>query len=156
MTNHHCAHECIEDLSTSGRDYVAEGFFAKEGSDEHRCPTVEINRLVEITDVTKRIQGATKGLSGAPFNDAQKAEMSKTEKECSGESDRVRCEVVTLYNGGKFDLYHYQRYQDVRLKDETGKLYTKVDGSQGDAVPLQQSQLYAPTLTVSMQRASRG
>jgi hypothetical protein len=44
----------------------------------------------------------------------------------------------------------------VRLKDETGKLYTKPDGSQGDAVPLQQSQLYAPTLTVHMQRATRG
>ena len=28
---------------------------------------------------------------------------------------RVRCEGVTLYQGGVSDLYKYKRYQDVRL-----------------------------------------
>ncbi|MBI3182302.1 MAG: S46 family peptidase [Myxococcales bacterium] len=114
MTNHHCAHSCIEQLSTPKRDLVSAGLHAREPKEEVRCPEVEVNQLVEITDVTARITAATKGLSGKAFNDAQKSEMSKVEKECAT-SDAVRCDVVTLYRGGKYDLYKYRRYQDVRL-----------------------------------------
>src|ERR1700744_2165137 len=38
MTNHHCAHSCIEQLSTAARDYVQTGFYAKEAKDEVKCP----------------------------------------------------------------------------------------------------------------------
>src|SRR5215813_8671627 len=33
LTNHHCAHECIEQLSTKDRDYVKTGFYAKTRTD---------------------------------------------------------------------------------------------------------------------------
>ncbi|MGK5083545.1 S46 family peptidase [Bdellovibrionota bacterium FG-1] len=115
MTNHHCAHSCIEQLSNASRDYVETGFFAKTQTDEVKCPEIEVNRLLEITDVTAKINQATEGLDGQAFNDAQKGAMSKVEKECSKGADDVRCEVVTLYHGGKFNLYRYRRFQDVRL-----------------------------------------
>ena len=38
MTNHHCAHSCIEQLSTGQRDYVETGFYAKEAKDEGQMP----------------------------------------------------------------------------------------------------------------------
>src|SRR5688500_9908792 len=28
MTNHHCARDCVEDVSTAGRDYIRDGFQA--------------------------------------------------------------------------------------------------------------------------------
>ncbi len=115
MTNHHCAHSCIEQLSKAGRDYIASGFTAAQLTDEVRCPEIEINRLVEITDVTQRVTSATRGLDGQAFNDAQKAVLSTIEKECAAGSDTTRCDVVTLYHGGQYHLYRYQRYQDVRL-----------------------------------------
>jgi V8-like Glu-specific endopeptidase len=115
MTNHHCSHECIEQLSTAQKDFIKSGFFAKAGADEVKCPDMEINQLVEISDVTKRIQDATKGTADAKFNDVQKAEIAKVEKECSNGDDSLRCDVVSLYRGGKFDLYKYKRYQDIRL-----------------------------------------
>jgi hypothetical protein len=114
MTNHHCASRCIEQLSTAKKDYVASGFYAKSEKDELKCPEMEVNQLVSITDVTDRVLAATKGLVGARFNEANKAEQSKIEKECA-KSDDVRCDVVTLYRGGRYNLYKYQRYQDVRL-----------------------------------------
>ncbi|MET0591450.1 MAG: S46 family peptidase [Polyangiaceae bacterium] len=114
MTNHHCAARCIEQLSTAKKDYVAHGFYAKSEKDEVKCPEIEINQLVSITDVTDRVLGATKGLTGAKFNEANKGEQSKIEKECSA-SDDLRCDVVTLYRGGRYHLYKYQRFQDVRL-----------------------------------------
>lgn len=115
MTNHHCAHECIEHLSTSGKDYVAQGFHAKTLADEVKCPELEINQLTKITDVTDRLNQATAGLSGKPYSDALKGTTAKIEKECAGGSDSIRCDVVTLFNGGKYHLYEYKRYQDVRL-----------------------------------------
>ena len=113
MTNHHCAHSCIEQLSTSAKDFVASGFYAKNFSDEVKCPEIEINKLAEISDVTAVVNAATK--NSKDFNQQLKAVTSKIEKECSHDSDLVRCEVVSLYHGGQYNLYRYQRYQDVRL-----------------------------------------
>ena len=46
---------CIQQLSTPANDYVAKGFYAREGKDEVKCPDVEINQLVDISDVTDRV-----------------------------------------------------------------------------------------------------
>ena len=64
MTNHHCAHACIEDLSTAQRDLVKSGFLARERADERRCPDMAVDQLRRITDVTERIRKATAGLEG--------------------------------------------------------------------------------------------
>ncbi|WP_224241848.1 S46 family peptidase [Hyalangium gracile] len=114
MTNHHCIRGCVEDLSSPQKDLLATGFSAAEPKDELRCPKVEANQLVEMTDVTARMNTATKGLTGAAFNTALKAEMAKAEAECAT-GPQVRCDVVTLFNGGKYHLYKYRRFQDVRL-----------------------------------------
>jgi hypothetical protein len=114
MTNHHCAVSCIEQLSTAQRDLIKNGYYAKEGKDELRCPELEVNQLAEITDVTARVRSATAGLADQKYNEAEKAELSRIEKECATSAD-VRCDVVTLYRGGIYNLYKYQRFQDVRL-----------------------------------------
>ncbi|MCU0700729.1 MAG: S46 family peptidase [Myxococcaceae bacterium] len=115
MTNHHCARTCIENLSgLAKKDFNKDGFFAKTLADEAKCPAMEMNQLVEITDVTKRVQDATKGIADDKFAETQKAEIAKIEKECAT-SDEFRCDVVTLYRGGRYDLYKYRRFQDVRL-----------------------------------------
>lgn len=115
MTNHHCAHSCIEQLSTGKKDFVASGFYAPMQKDEIKCPEIEINQLTDITDVTKEINTATKNKTGKEFNDALKAIMSQIEKNCSQGNEGLRCDVVTLYHGGQYHLYKYKRYQDVRL-----------------------------------------
>ncbi len=114
LTNHHCVESCLQDLSSAEKDYLATGFQAKTAADEVKCPVMEVNQLVEITDVTARLKKATAGLTGQKFNDAQKAESGRIETECQT-SPALRCNVVTLYHGGRYDLYRYRRYQDVRM-----------------------------------------
>jgi hypothetical protein len=114
LTNHHCAHSCIEQISTAKQDFVASGYTAAALADEKKCPDVEINQLVEISNVTDRIAKATDGKEGQAFADALKAEQAAIQKECATAPD-LRCDVVTLYQGGRYDLYKYRRYQDVRL-----------------------------------------
>jgi hypothetical protein len=116
MTNHHCAHECIQELSKPGkRDYVATGFFAKNQPDEIKCPALEIDQLTEISDVTDRVNKATAGASGQAYSDALKKVRAEVENACAQGNDKVRCDVVSLYEGGQYNLYKYRRYQDVRL-----------------------------------------
>lgn len=115
MTNHHCARECIESLSgLTKKDYDRDGFVAKTQAEEPRCPGMEIDQLAAITDVTKQVQASTSGVAEDKFSDVQKATIAGIEKECAT-SDDFRCDVVSLYHGGRYDLYKYRRFQDVRL-----------------------------------------
>src|SRR5258708_35225672 len=56
MTNHHCAHSCIEQLSTKEKDFVQSGFYAPTPADEVKCPGIELNQLVQISDVTAAVK----------------------------------------------------------------------------------------------------
>lgn len=114
FTNHHIAQDCIHDLSTSGKDYMKDGFYAPTRAEEAKCPGVEFLVLESIEDVTAKVTGAAKpGMSTADAGKAQREEMGSLEKECS--TGGMRCDVVTLYSGAMYDLYKYKKYDDVRL-----------------------------------------
>lgn len=114
MTNHHCVVECVEQLSTSERNFVDEGFVAKTEAEERRCPAFELDQLMEIRDVTAEVQGATAGKTGDQANRALHAKEAELQQSC-GSVAAVRCDIVSLYHGGIYDLYRYKRYTDVRL-----------------------------------------
>ncbi|WP_243041270.1 S46 family peptidase [Dyella sedimenti] len=113
MTNHHCANSCLSQLSKTA-NYMQDGYAARQ--EEPRCPEVELNQLEKITDVTDRVNAATQGKDGADRVKAERAINSALEQECvGGDAGTWRCDVVTLYHGGRYALYKYRRYQDVRL-----------------------------------------
>ncbi|HUM09993.1 MAG TPA: S46 family peptidase [Myxococcaceae bacterium] len=114
MTNHHCVRDCVQDLSTSRNDYLERGFFAAAQKDERRCANIEANQLVSITDVTDRIRSATAGKEGEAFATALRQESARIEGACAT-GPKVRCDVVNLFHGGRYHLYTYRRFQDVRL-----------------------------------------
>jgi hypothetical protein len=114
-TNHHCVRDCLTQISRKGDDTSASGYLATTPAEEKRCTAMEANRLLEITTVTDRIGKATEGKSGAEFAAALKAETAAITEACAGGDDKLRCEVVTLFRGGRYDLYKYRRYQDVRI-----------------------------------------
>jgi len=114
FTNHHIAQGCVHDLSTNGKDYMKNGFYAPTRAEEPKCPGVEFVVLQDIEDVTSRVNAAAKpGMSDAEGGKAQRTEMSNIEKECS--VNGLRCDVVTLYSGALYHLYKYKKYDDVRL-----------------------------------------
>jgi hypothetical protein len=115
LTNHHVASDCIQKIGGAGKDYLASGYVAGKDGPEVMCPDLELNVLVALEDVTEKVRAAKKpGMSDVEANDAAKGEMSRIEKACSDASGN-RCDVVTLYAGGRYDLYTYKKYTDVRL-----------------------------------------
>lgn len=114
MTNHHCARSCLQNISSLKTDYVASGFNAKSASEEQRCPALEVNVLEEIKDVTAEVVAAGQGKSGKALTDATNGAKATIEKRC-GSGETTTCEVVTLYSGGRYNLYRYRRYNDLRI-----------------------------------------
>ncbi len=114
MTNHHCVVECVEQLSTPQQNFVNEGFVAKTAAEERNCPDFELDQLVQIRDVTADVQGAIAGKTGDEANKALYAKQAELQQSC-GSDPGLRCDVVSLYHGGVYDLYRYKKYTDVRL-----------------------------------------
>jgi hypothetical protein len=115
VTNHHIAADALQKLSPSDKDYLRDGFFARDRASELKCPDLELNVLQSIQDVTDRVNGAVKsGLSPAEASAARRAVMAGIEKEAQDKTG-LRSDVVTLYQGGQYHLYCYKKYTDVRL-----------------------------------------
>ncbi len=115
MTNHHVGADMLHKLSTAEHDYIESGFFARTPAEEVACPDIEMDILWTIEDVTERVNGSVPaGASAAEAGTARRAAMSTIEKE-AGERTGLKCEIVTLYQGGAYHLYSYKSYTDVRL-----------------------------------------
>ncbi len=115
MTNHHCGRESVAKVTKPGEDLFDNGFYAKTLSDERRVPGLYVDQLVAIKDVTNDIQYAmNKGTTPEEKVMFQRAEMDKLKRQYEKETG-LRVQIVTLYNGGKYSLYEYKRYTDVRL-----------------------------------------
>jgi hypothetical protein len=115
LTNHHVALGQLQKVSTKDKDYVANGFFARNAGEELKCPDLELNVLTGMEDVTKRVGASVKpAMSEKDALKARKAEMAKIEKEALTGPDS-HAEVVTLYNGAEYWIYKYKKYTDVRL-----------------------------------------
>ena len=115
LTNHHCVLDCVQDFSEAGQDVVRMGFLTQNREEERQCPGMAVQVLTGITDVTARINAVTATTPADQFAHVRDAEIARIESECQGASETRRCEVVTLYQGGRYALYNYKRYEDVRL-----------------------------------------
>jgi len=115
MTNHHCARNCISSASPKDTNYQRTGFVSQSMADERKCPQpMYADQLQSFEDITARIRSKVKGsTSGAQVEQRTKA-IAEITDECA-KSTGLRCEVVTLYQGGAYSLYRYKRYLDVRL-----------------------------------------
>ncbi len=115
FTNHHVAADALQKLSTPERNLLSDGFRAKTREEELKCLDLELNVLMGIQDVTERVNAAVKpDMSPADAQQARRAVMNTIEKE-SLDKTGLRSDVVTLYQGGKYHLYQYKKYTDVRL-----------------------------------------
>jgi V8-like Glu-specific endopeptidase len=115
LTNWHCVVGCVQDLSSAENDYVKNGWMPATREEEKTCPGQTAEVLVDIIDVTDRVLGAGEGLEGAAFNAARSAETSRIQQENCADDPRFSCQVISFYRGGKYALYKFRKYDDVRL-----------------------------------------
>ena len=115
MTNHHCARAILERLTKEGEDLIKNGFFAKSISEERKIPGYYADQLVLIKDVTDEIQNAL--VNSATILEKASSKKAKIKEiiDRTSKETGLTCIVIPLYNGGKYSLYGYKRYTDIRL-----------------------------------------
>ena len=115
LTNWHCVVGCVQELSTPEQDFVKNGFLTANREEERRCPGQTAEVLVDIVDVTDRVLASGAGLEGAAFNAARSAETNAIQTEACAGDPKFNCQVISFYRGGRYALYKFRRYDDVRL-----------------------------------------
>jgi V8-like Glu-specific endopeptidase len=115
LTNWHCVVGCAQELSSPEQDYVKNGFLTANREEEKRCPGQTAEVLVDIVDVTDRVLAAGEGLEGAAFNAARTAETNAIQTEACAGDPKFSCQVISFYRGGRYAMYKFRKYDDVRL-----------------------------------------
>ena len=95
MSNHHCARESVTQVE-------------KEGENLN-----ENDQLVLIRDVTDEIQDALNDIPSSEKLEEENKKINEIE-ERESKATGLKVSVVPLYNGGRYSLYGYKRYNDVR------------------------------------------
>ncbi len=116
MTNHHVGADDLQKLSTPDKNYLKDGFAAKTPADEVKCKGLELVALQSIKDVTAEVTAAVKpDMDPAAAGKARQQVIAGIEQAGSDDKGGVRADVVTLYAGGRYHLYTYKKYTDIRL-----------------------------------------
>ncbi len=118
MTNHHCSQPVAPALQRDGEDFDKTGFYAPTQADERRSEGLFVEQLIRTADITEEVEMYI----GKAENDADRLAkreeaLNKIQEEYSNKSgwEGLRLQLVTYYSGGKFSIYGYKRYDDVRL-----------------------------------------
>ena len=115
FTNHHCAYDGIQTLSTVSNNILANGFIAKSLKEELPIPNFKISFLVRIEDVTAdMLNGITESMTEAE-RDKLIAERSKSMREKYGDNGKYDVDVKSFYYGNEFYVMIYETFSDIRL-----------------------------------------
>ncbi len=116
MTNHHCVRGILSTVQKGDENILRDGFFAKSLNDERTVPNLKVEQLIFIKDLTDEIQSEmNKGDTDAEKIELKNKKIDELISKYSDENKELSFRVISLYNGGKYSLYGYKIYSDIRL-----------------------------------------
>lgn len=115
MTNNHCSTWHRDKVELDGEDLEENGFYAETLEDERKVPNMYAEQLAFIQDVTEEVNEAVDAVETSEGKVAAKENKIKELVVYYNEETGLKCQIVSLYNGGKFSIYGYKRFDDVRL-----------------------------------------
>ena len=115
LTNHHCGYDAIAELSTPEHDYLTNGYWAADRSQELKPKSLYVRFFVRMDDCTKRIMSkVSDSMSEAEREKIIREEIALIEKENS-EGGKYVVSVRSFFQGNEFYFFVYQDFKDVRL-----------------------------------------
>ena len=118
LTNHHCSRGEVGKVMKEGENFDKNGFYAEKQGDERRVEGLFVKQLAQIADITDFVKGYTNLSTSDDDFKVKQTEAFEAAKNDYLNKDGwagLELETVTYYNGGKYSLYGYKRYTDVRL-----------------------------------------
>ena len=115
ITNHHVGADALQKFGDIQHNYIRDGFYAATPAEEKRCYDLELNVLESIEDVTGRVNAAVLPCSKPEEAVAARRKVIAEIEQESTKATGLRSDVVTIFEGGSYQLYRYKQYTDVRL-----------------------------------------
>ncbi|MFT3748463.1 MAG: S46 family peptidase [Agriterribacter sp.] len=115
FTNHHCGYAAIAAASSVNNNYLRDGFWALNKSQEISSKDLSVQFLLKIEDVTDKIAPQLEGLSATDRSKKQAELISQVNQQYSDPSQNIEARVSPLFKNNQFLLFVYQRYTDIRL-----------------------------------------
>jgi Peptidase S46 len=115
MTNHHCARQSVTDVTREGEDLHANGFIASSLEEERPVPGLYVDQLVLIQDVTDEIRSAEEQGETEDEKLSIRSKMFEEIESRISDDTGLDVTITPLYDGGRYSVYGYKRYSDVRL-----------------------------------------
>ena len=120
LTNHHCGYGAIQQHSSVEHDYLTDGFWAMNRSEELPTPGLKFRFVHRIVDITDLVNGKIKAGETDEVNAMGYPFLSKLAKEELEKSDLkgkpgIEVRALPFYAGNKFYLFYYKVYNDVRM-----------------------------------------
>jgi len=115
FTNHHCGFDAIQSHSTVEHNYLEDGFWAMNRSDELPNPDLTVTFLRRIEDVTGLIMGRVDESMSEERRTRIIETISDSITSASKGGSELEATVESLYGGNNYYLFVYETYKDVRL-----------------------------------------
>ena len=116
FTNHHCGYSFIQRHSSVEHDYLKDGFWALDGSQELPNPGLTVKFLERMEDVTALVN---KGIKPKMSEEKQQALVKKNIDKLIAaavkEGNGLKASVEPLFYGNQYFLFVFREYRDVRL-----------------------------------------
>ena len=115
LTNHHCGYDWIQKHSSVEHDYLTDGFWAMDRSQELPCPGLTVTILREMRDVTDQVlyhvtEEMTEEKRQATIDQAIKDIIAEVEK-----TTNYKVSIKPFFLGNEYYLLLNEVFRDVRL-----------------------------------------
>src|SRR5690554_5008813 len=108
LTNHHCGYGEIQSHSSVENDYLQDGFWAMDLSEELPNPDLDVTFIVKIEDVT------TQAFAGTEKQAQIERNIAKIRSDYAKE-DWQDTSVRAFFDGNQYMLFLTETYKDIRL-----------------------------------------
>jgi uncharacterized protein YeaO (DUF488 family) len=115
LTNHHCGYSSIQSHSTVEHNYLDNGFWAKNKSEELPTPGLTCTFVVRIDDVTKQVlEGVTEGMKEEERSKIIE-KNSKALEAAAIKDTWYKARIRAYFYGNEYYMVVTETFKDVRL-----------------------------------------
>jgi len=115
ITNHHCGFSMIQKHSSVEHDYLTNGFWAMNKSEELTNPGLTVQFLVKMEDITDQLKKRESDQTDQVVQlDTTQQNFERIKKQYTNGTG-YSADIKPLFNGNQYFIYIYEVFKDVRL-----------------------------------------
>ncbi len=116
FTNHHCGYGSIQALSSVDADYLKDGFWAMDNSEELPAAGLSVKFIREIEDVTEELVASVPSIAAeTERNEIIAKNIEALKKRVQKANPGMIVGVTPFFGGNQYFMFIMEEYTDIRL-----------------------------------------